>query len=247
MEMEARIKNYWTKRAHDFGLVRKNELENKIAARWLEELERHFPQNTALDILDVGTGTGFFALLLAQRGHRVHGVDLTEAMIQEAREQAAEFGVDAVFQEMDAQNLSYESERFDVILSRNLTWTLPDPEQAYREWFRVLRPGGLLLNYDAAYATHVQSESTQNNRVASDSPYGHVGVTRELEQENAAITLAMEIGREHRPEWDKQVLTRIGFTDCTADLEVGKRVLEAYDLETAPMFGIRAVKPGKRG
>ena len=38
---------------------------------------------------------------------------------------------------------------FDVIVTRNLTWDLPHPESAYREWHRVLRSGGILLNFDA--------------------------------------------------------------------------------------------------
>ena len=38
-----------------------------------------------------------------------------------------------------------------MIVSRNLTWTLPDAEHAYQEWFRVLKPGGVMINLDANY------------------------------------------------------------------------------------------------
>ena len=40
---------------------------------------------------------------------------------------------------MDAQALEFEDESFDVIISRNLTWNLPHPEMAYKEWLRVLK------------------------------------------------------------------------------------------------------------
>ena len=241
VRMEQRVKKYWTQRSHDFGTVRKNELENEMGQRWLHEIQRFLPEGRKLDILDVGTGTGFFAVLLAQQGHRVEGIDLTPAMLEEARTLAKQRNLEITFQEMDAQKLDYPDEVFDVVISRNLTWTLPDPESAYAEWFRVLKPGGVLLNFDADYASHVRSHSTQNRKVAPDSPYGHVGMTDALQQENDAITLSMDIGQT-RPEWDGEVLTRVGFQSCQTDTQVGKRLLGDLDLTTAPMFGIFARK-----
>lgn len=241
VKMEQRVKKYWTQRSHDFGTVRKNELENEMGQRWLHEIERFLPEGGSLDILDVGTGTGFFAILLAEKGHRVEGIDLTPAMLEEARTLAKQRNLDITFREMDAQNLAYPDGSFDVVISRNLTWTLPDPERAYASWFRVLKPGGVLLNFDADYAAHVRSHSVQNRKVAPDSPYGHVGMTDALQQENDAITLSMDIGQA-RPEWDGEVLTRVGFQSCQTDTQVGKRLLGELDLTTAPMFGIFARK-----
>ena len=77
--MEQRVRHYWTLRSHDFGAVRKNELENEMGQKWLREIERLLPEKEHLRILDVGTGTGFFAVLLAQTGHQVEGIDLTHA------------------------------------------------------------------------------------------------------------------------------------------------------------------------
>lgn len=239
-QIEQRVKNYWTARSHDFGTVRKNELESDMGKRWLEEIERHLPQGK-LDILDVGTGTGFFAILLARLGHRVTGIDLTPAMIAESRALAGSMGLDIDFRQMNAQELSFEEERFNVVISRNLTWTLPEPQKAYSQWYRVLKKGGVLLNYDADYAENVRSESTQNCSVAPDSPYGHVGMTERLKEENDAITLALDIGKK-RPEWDAQVLRELGVRACSTDLRVGARVLGASDLVNAPMFGIFARK-----
>ena len=241
VKMEQRVKKYWTQRSHDFGTVRKNELENEMGQRWLHEIQRFLPEGRKLDILDVGTGTGFFAILLAEKGHRVEGIDLTPAMLEEARTLAKQRNLDITFREMDAQNLAYPDGTFDVVISRNLTWTLPDPERAYASWFRVLKPGGVLLNFDAEYAAHVRSHSVQNSKVAPDSPYGHVGMTDALQQENDAITLSMDIGQA-RPEWDGEVLTRVGFQSCQTDTQVGKRLLGELDLTTAPMFGIFARK-----
>ena len=169
------------------------------------------------------------------------GIDLTPAMLAEAHTLADALELNVSFQEMDAQQLKFPSERFDVVLSRNLTWTLPEPVKAYQEWYRVLKKGGILMNFDADYAANVRSASTQNCAVAPNSPYGHVGVTAQLQQENDAITLAMDIGQP-RPQWDERVLKSLGIRSCQTDLTVGKRILGEADLVNAPMFGVYAVK-----
>lgn len=237
-----RVQNYWTQRAHDFGSVRRNELADGMSRRWLAEFDRLLPHGRALDILDVGTGTGYFAVLLAECGHRICGIDLTPAMLDEARALAEEEGLDIPFEEMDAQALDFPDDCFDVVVSRNLTWTLPDPRQAYSEWYRVLRPGGLLLNFDANYGEQLRKQNRENTHVPSDSPYGHVGVTEELEKENMAITLSMPISREHRPMWDWAVLKELGFSAVDCDTGLGKRVLRELDVSVSPMFLVQAVK-----
>lgn len=241
LDIESRIMRYWTARSHDFGTVRKNELGSAMGRRWQEELQSHLPEGSGLRILDVGTGTGFFAILMARLGHRVTGIDLTPAMLIEAHALAEALNLDVEFLEMNAQTLDFQDESFDVILSRNLTWTLPEPVKAYQEWYRVLKKGGILMNFDADYAANVRSASTQNCAVAPDSPYGHVGMTAQMQQENDAITLAMDIGQP-RPQWDEQLLKALGFRFCQTDLTVGKRVLQQADLANAPMFGIFAIK-----
>ena len=87
--IEQRVEHYWTQRARDFNTVRQNELRDEIISRrWLEEMTARFPERQALDILDAGTGTGYFAILLAKAGHRVTGIDLTPAMLAEAEADA---------------------------------------------------------------------------------------------------------------------------------------------------------------
>ena len=146
--IESRVQSYWTKRAHNFNIVRKNELNSSISERWREEIVHFLPEGKVLQILDVGTGTGYFAILLSQIGHQVTGIDLTDAMLKEARDNAALYQVHPTFQQMDAQKLAFWDQSFDVVISRNLTWTLPDPESAYREWMRVLKKGGTFAIHD---------------------------------------------------------------------------------------------------
>ena len=58
--IESRVQSYWTKRAHNFNIVRKNELNSSISERWREEIVHFLPEGKVLQILDVGTGTGYF-------------------------------------------------------------------------------------------------------------------------------------------------------------------------------------------
>lgn len=240
--IESRVQSYWTKRAHNFNIVRKNELNSSISERWREEIVHFLPEGKVLQILDVGTGTGYFAILLSQIGHQVTGIDLTDAMLKEACDNAALYQVHPTFQQMDAQKLAFLDQSFDVVISRNLTWTLPDPESAYREWMRVLKKGGILLNFDADYASNVRNQNTSASHISDTEVYGHCGVTPELEQENASITLSMPMSRKQRPYWDQEFLENIGFSRSGYDLSVGQNILKEHDLKDAPMFLVWGVR-----
>lgn len=238
-----RVTNYWSARARDFASVRMNELRDALADRWTAEICGRLPAGRPLDILDAGTGTGFFAILLAARGHRLTGIDLTPAMIDEARRAAAAMGVSPDFALMDTQAMEYADNSFDAVVTRNLTWTLPDPEAAYREWFRVLRPGGVLLNFDADYAANVRHHNQRASWISSSGAYGHTGITPELSKENAEITLQMPAAAHDRPAWDLELAERIGFVQTGADPDAGRRILQEHDLSDAPLFLLYAVKP----
>jgi ubiquinone/menaquinone biosynthesis C-methylase UbiE len=99
-------------------------------------------------VLDVGTGTGFLALLLAGMGHRVKALDLSPGMVEQARRNAAERGLAAEFAVADGESLPEPDGAYDVLVNRNVLWTLPRPEQAVADWKRVLKPGGLLVVID---------------------------------------------------------------------------------------------------
>ncbi|SPZ01220.1 methyltransferase [Proteus mirabilis] len=53
------------------------------------------------------------------------------------------------------QDLPFGDEQFDLVVSRNVTWNLKSPCEAYQEWFRVLKPGGSLINFDANWYLHL--------------------------------------------------------------------------------------------
>jgi len=131
------------------------------------------PRRGGLDALDVGCGTGFLSFELAARGHRVFGIDFAPAMIAAARKKAAERGVSIRFEEGDAEQLAVPSGRFDLVVSRHLLWTLPNPELAIDEWIRVLRPAGRLIVVDGQPGAGAQPPVTENARTSPE--YAAIG------------------------------------------------------------------------
>ena len=74
--IKQRIFNYWEKRSESFSELHMQELRDDIRRRWENEIDKYLPTDRKLKILDVGTGSGFFAMLLMLRGHDVTGLDL---------------------------------------------------------------------------------------------------------------------------------------------------------------------------
>ena len=130
-----------------------NSVEKEVFEEEFSEKQHTDKYKDHLRILDIGTGPGFFPMILAEAGYHVTAIDYTPGMLEKAAENAAKFigekSRNIEFKRMDAQALEFEDESFDVIISRNLTWNLPHPEMAYKEWLRVLKKGGKLLNFDA--------------------------------------------------------------------------------------------------
>jgi len=104
-------------------------------------LERTDPREGE-KVLDAATGTGAVALLAAERGADVVGMDLAPALIDTARQLAAEKNVPVRFEVGDAEAMSYEDASFDVVTSTCGVMFAPDHEAVARELARVTRPGG---------------------------------------------------------------------------------------------------------
>jgi SAM-dependent methyltransferase len=96
-------------------------------------------------VLDVGTGTGVVAITARNIGAKVTGLDLTPALLAQARESAAVAGHDDIaWHEGDAEALPFPDASFDVVLSQFGHMFAPRPEVAVGEMLRVLKPGGTI-------------------------------------------------------------------------------------------------------
>ena len=93
-------------------------------------------------VLDVATGSGNAAIAAARLGSQVVGVDYVPALQERARQRARAEGLEASFQEADAEALPFPDASFDVVLSTCGAMFAPDQEQTAGELLRVCRPGG---------------------------------------------------------------------------------------------------------
>ena len=254
-ELLQEIASYWGTRAEGYSEVNEKELAGSQREAWLHVLEEQFPEKKKeeMKILDIGTGPGFFPMILSEAGYTVAAVDYTEEMLEKAKENLGKYtkyGLERVtLQRMDAQNLEFADETFDVVISRNLTWNLENPDEAYKEWKRVLKPGGQLLNFDANWyghlfdaekrreyeedRKHVEEQAMEDHYIGTDID--------EMEEIARNVPLSPVI----RPAWDMKVLKNLGFQSVRTDEQVWQRVwsdTEKVNYASTPMFMIKAVK-----
>ncbi|WP_022666014.1 class I SAM-dependent methyltransferase [Desulfospira joergensenii] len=146
--LKNRIERYWNWRSASYELDLAKSIETvKNWESTIKGLVSHV-RGKGLRALDVGTGPGQLAFYLAREGFEVTGIDISPGMIQRAGLKARELGLGVDFKTGDAEKLPYEDNTFDVVVTRNLVWTLPNPEVAVKEWRRVLKPGGRIIISD---------------------------------------------------------------------------------------------------
>ena len=251
MELLNQIEEYWTKRAEGYSQVNQGELATQQRQIWLEKLREHLPDKKPEDvkILDIGTGPGFFAIILTQAGYQVTAVDYTEEMLKEARHNAGELAEKIQWLQMDAQNLDFPDQTFDAVVSRNLTWNLENPTRAYQEWLRVLKKGGKLLNYDANWYHHLFDEEKRKEyeedrkRVESLHMEDHYTCTDIDAMED--IARKVPLSRINRPLWDKELLEDLDCSKVEIEEDVWKRVWsreERANYYSTPMFLVEGEK-----
>jgi len=95
-------------------------------------------------VLDVGCGTGVVAITASRIGAKASGSDLTPELIDQAIVNASIAGLDIDFKVADVENLPYEDESFDFVVSQFGHMFSPRPELSTREMLRVLKPGGVI-------------------------------------------------------------------------------------------------------
>lgn len=121
-----------------------------VRQAWRARLASWLPEPPAA-VLDVGCGTGSLALLLAEEGHTVTGVDLSPRMAELARRKLAGRPAEVIVG--DAADPPVGAGPFDALLCRHVVWNLPDPHAALRRWRDLVRPGGRLVLVEGRWGT----------------------------------------------------------------------------------------------
>jgi SAM-dependent methyltransferase len=162
LDPQGHVTAYWDYQGPSYDAQPGHGLHHEAERRaWLRALRGLLPPAPA-DILDVGTGTGFLAWLLAELGHRVTGVDLAAKMLAVARAKGGE-GPEGPegpaplpagapdFRVGDAIDPPLPPASVDAVVNRHLLWTLTDPARAFASWRRLLRPGGRVVAIDGLW------------------------------------------------------------------------------------------------
>ena len=264
MDKEQEIINeQWSQGASNYNDIIEDEIHSFRAAAWKKQILEQVPKQGRLDILDCGCGPGFFSCIMAQEGHRVTAVDGSDSMLEYARSRAEENGLSVNFLLMDCHHLEFEDDSFDLVISRNVTHTLRDHARVYREWKRVLRPGGVLLIFDAnwhlsRYGFSEHEESVRRH-IECMKIYGSDFSGNVYDGDEEALRKRFEQYRpdesdvwDHalrdriRPDWDVGLLQGLGYQEVCYDRDIIEELWDDKEkciYGNTPMFMIRACTP----
>lgn len=251
---QKKINEHWTKSSANYDRIIHDELASFRLEGWQRLIAAQVGNRTGLDVLDCGCGPAFFTILLSKAGYHVTGIDAAEGMLQKARQNVAQYGADARILEMDCHALTFPDSSFDLVVSRNVTHALRNHAVVYAEWRRVLRPGGVLLIFDANW--HLPYSSPELFREARDREkkcieiYGSDFSGNTVFDDNAEFAEKNRkphpLGDLRRPDWDCGILLATGFTDITYDRDITSSLWDEKEkliYGNTPMFMLRARKP----
>ena len=237
-KFEEKNRDYWNERSRGYSSLRQKELSGPDSRAWETFLLERLPKGRPLHVLDAGTGPAFLAIILAKAGCRVTALDFSASMLEEGMANAKRAGASISFVQGDVMNLPFPDDTFDAIVTRNVTWNLPDVPKAYGCWLRVLKKGGVLLNMDTDYGP---MDFTVTAKLSKNA---HHGVEESLIETCQELKDSVRISTHRRPAWDVERLLSLGFSEVTLEKDIRSLVhlSKEWDYDPAPLFCIRAVK-----
>lgn len=134
--LKTKLQATWS--AGDFGQIA------RFYASQAEDFIKRLDLKPGMKVLDVACGTGNTALPAARTGATVTGVDIAPNLVEQVRQNAKAEGLNARFDEGDAEALPYENANFDAVVTMFGAMFAPRPELVASELKRVCRPGGFI-------------------------------------------------------------------------------------------------------
>lgn len=142
------MQNSWNKKIYAFWSPIYDQLFNRgFFRRAREQVFQDESIANSTTILFVGVGTGAELSYIRYNNQKITAIDLSREMLEEAKKKGGQF-TNITFMEMDAQNLSFEAESFDLVVASLILSVVPDPNRCLQEMLRVTQPGGTILIFD---------------------------------------------------------------------------------------------------
>ena len=227
--MKEIINKHWSKGAGSYSKSVRRSLHSKREKTAWQEIFTEALGKEKLKILDVGTGPGIVAFLLAELGHDLTGVDLSEEMLRKAKENATHFNLSVKFKQGDAENLPFKDESFDAVVNRHVLWTLPNPDKAIAEWWRVLKTDGKLVIIDGCWDDYRRILYKRIWQLFLASPLILITDQRwpwAWRRNHPFKDIRLSMGGAKRPDTDIELLKNVGF----AKIEVVNGITIWYGL-----------------
>lgn len=141
MTQKAQVQKIFTQSAQSFTALKASA--DRASHEAMLRLARVQPSDR---VLEVACGPGFVALLFAERARQVVGLDLTEALLDQARQRQRERGLHNLqFVQGDAEHLPFPESTFTIVACHKAFHHFANPQKVLREIHRVLVPGGRLV------------------------------------------------------------------------------------------------------
>lgn len=249
--IQDRIDEYWDSRSRGYNHA--TALLLKDTAYYDVLFDSLIPPGRKGRVLDVATGCGHMAIIVARKGHDVTAIDTSEKMLYYAQRFSDKENLNIRCIRMDMNKVSFEDESFDIIIADSALWLSYDPVKALRSWISVLKPGGYLAIIDSNY--HLACHDPDYGRffeyrdMAGVEPKGIYGRTNIDDVDMDVIhriTCELPLCRYRRPAWDVSALLGLGMKivrlDCTDDNPYRAMFSSGY-LNLPMDFTLVAVKP----
>lgn len=251
MKLEKKALAYWKEQTEKANQCSYDELRSADSEKWQSYIQRQLlaAQRPIRTILVIEAGPTYLGVILAKMGYQVTEIDLSGQTESQEKQIESEFAIHMTWKnDEDITRLSFADESFDAVVTRNTLCNLQNMEATYQEWLRVLKTGGVLLNFGVNWYRSLLDQKTNEKRRHKQGnvyPIDLADFYLKDETTEAQLAKQLPLNRYDRPLWDHRILEKFHVQRIAVDDEVNRKILgkeRQEHFESTPLFVIMTVK-----